>query len=282
MTTTPEISNTTNPENTNTNSDSTIMTTTPEITNTIIPENTNTKSDSTIMTTTPNTIKTSTPETTNMSTALESTLDTSTLSEITDIQKEQTAQNSTDIESPFILGFDKYMYISSYKKITFNCYFIITIQTFFPKVIHFYVKINYRNYRNLQDNENGDADEETKSLCNLVDSNIKYQVKYECELEINEKDKDILNVKSLDKFEFEGKKIEIQSSSFLHSLYKNNMENAKGDIFNKPLYILENSVVNNNEKEFNITGNLIGDNFNYNNKLVFQFHSDKNNSEVTN
>jgi hypothetical protein len=174
------------------------------------------------------------------------------------------------------------MYFSSYKKITFNCYFIITIQIFFPKVIHFYVKINYRNYRNLQDNENGDADEETKSLCNLVDSNIKYQVKYECELEINEKDKDILNVKSLDKFEFDGKKIEIQNSSFLHSLYKNNMENAKDDIFNKPLYILENSVVNNNEEEFNITGNLIGDNFNYNNKLVFQFHSDKNNGEVTN
>ena len=148
--------------------------------------------------------------------------------------------------------------------------------------MYFYVKISYRNYRNLQDNENGEGDEEAKSLCNLVDSNIKYQVKYECELEINEKDKDILNVKSLDKFEFDGKKIEIQNSSFLHSLYKNNMENTKDDIFNKPLYILENSVVNNNQKEFNITGNLIGDIFNYNNKLVFQFHSDKNNSEVTN
>jgi len=136
----------------------------------------------------------------------------------------------------------------------------------------------------LQDNENGDGDEETKSLCNLADSNIKYQVKYECELAINETDKDILNVKSLDKFEYDDKKIEIQSSSFLHSLYKNNMENAQGDIFNKPLYILENSVVNNNEEEFNITGNIIGDEFNYsnNNNLILQFHSDKNNSEVTN
>ena len=115
----------------------------------------------------------------------------------------------------------------------------------------------------------------TLSFCKINYCNLLY------ELEINEKDKDILNVKSLDKFEFDGKTIEIQSSSFLHSLYKNNMENAQGDIFNKPLFILENSVVNNNEKEFNITGNLIGDNFNYNNKLVFQFHSDKNNSEIT-
>ena len=122
--------------------------------------------------------------------------------------------NATDILSPFILGFDKYVHSSTFKKVTFNCYFSITKETFFPKVMHFFVIVKYRTYINLH--------EEEKSLCNLVNSNIKYQVKYECELEINEND--ILNVKSLDKFEYDSKTVEIKNSSFLYSLYKNNMQ----------------------------------------------------------
>lgn len=130
----------------------------------------------------------------------------------------------------------------------------------------------------MQSNENGN--EESKSIYNLVDSNINKQIKYECELETN--GKDILNIKSLDLFEYDSKKVEIQSSSFLYSLYKNNIQNVQGDIFNKPLFFLKDSIVKNNEKEFNITGNLKEDKFNYN-KLILQFHSNnKNNNESAN
>ena len=61
--------------------------------------------------------------------------------------------------------------------------------------------------------------------------------------------------KFLDKIEYNSQKFEIQKSSFLYIL-KDNIQNAKEDIFNKQIYILKNSIVNNNEKEFNITGEL--------------------------
>ena len=51
-----------------------------------------------------------------------------------------------------------------------------------------------------------------------------------------------------------------------------------GNIFNKPLYILENSIINSNEKEFNISGNLEQE-FN-NTNLIFQFHPDKNSKNI--
>lgn len=220
-----------------------------------------------------------TQETTNLTVTLDSTINDSTkITGITDIQTSKTVQNYTDISSPFILGFDKYVYSSVYKKITFNCYFSITKEIYFPKVIYSFVLINYRSFRYLQSNENGN--EESKSIYNLVDSNINKQIKYECELETN--GKDILNIKSLDLFEYDSKKVEIQSSSFLYSLYKNNIQNVQGDIFNKPLFFLKDSIVKNNEKEFNITGNLKEDKFNYN-KLILQFHSNnKNNNESAN
>ena len=85
------------------------------------------------------------------------------------------------------------MYSSVYKKITFNCYFSITKEIYFPKVIYFFVLINYRSFRYLQSNENGN--EKEKPICNLVDSNINNQIKYECELEIN--GKDIINIKKV-------------------------------------------------------------------------------------
>ena len=161
------------------------------------------------------------------------------------------------------------------KKAKFNCYFSKIKQENFPKVMNLYVIVNYKRHRSLQSNDNNS--ETIKSICNLVDNDIKNQAKYECEFETN--GEEILNVKSLDTLELNSQKGEILSSSFLHLLVKNNIQNVQEDIFNKPLYFLEDSIVNNNEKEFNITGSLTEDEFNYNN-LLLQFHSDKNNSSV--
>ena len=87
-------------------------------------------SDSTIMKSIQNTsnntiqetdILTITQETTNLTVTLDSTINDSTkITGITDIQTSKTVQNYTDISSPFILGLDKYVYSSVYKKITFN------------------------------------------------------------------------------------------------------------------------------------------------------------------
>ena len=128
--------------------------------------------------------------------------------------------------------------------------------------------------RNFQNHVNEQAT--IKSECILYHNEIKNQIKYECEF--NTLGEDILNIKSLDIIELDSQKIEIQDSSFLHTIYKNNIQIAVGNIFNKPLYILENSIINSNEKEFNITGNLEQE-FN-NTNLLFQFHPDKNSEEI--
>ena len=56
-------------------------------------------------------------------------------------------------------------------------------------------------------------------------------IKYECELSTN--GKEINNIKSLDILEYNSHKIKIQNSSFLYTLYKDNIQNAKEVIFNK-------------------------------------------------
>jgi len=106
-------------------------------------------------------------------------------------------------------------------------------------------------------------------------------IKYECKLSTN--GKEIKNIKSLDILEYNSQKIQIQNLSFLYILYKDNIQNAKEDIFNKPLYILENSIINSNQKDFNITGdlNINLDKLN-NNQMILQFHSDKNKSDIKN
>ena len=186
-------------------------------------------------------------------------------------------QNLINISSSFILGTDKFYYDTNIKKVTFNLYFLVFSsinQESFPKNIYLYVIVNYGNYkyRNLESGET------IKSKCNLLSREIKNQIKYSCEFDTNEED--ILNVKSLDSIEYNSQIYEIQKSSFLHLLNKNNIKKIKDEKFNKPLYILEDSFANNNDKEFNITGNLREDEFSYT-KLLFQFHLDKNNEEIT-
>ena len=66
-------------------------------------------------------------------------------------------------------------------------------------------------------------------------------------------------------------------------MHKDNIQNAEEDIFNKSLYILENSTVYINEKEFNITGELNGNISKLkNNKILIQFHFDKNKNNIKN
>ena len=173
----------------------------------------------------------------------------------------------------FILGFDSFTYNINNKLATFNCYFSFVIQGTFPKIIYLYFIVNYKRDINSEPSEN------IKPLCNLVDNNIKDLAKYKCEFATN--GEEILNVKSLDIIEIDSQNIEIGYSGFLYLENKNNIQNAQDEVFDKNLYFLEDSVINNDEKEFNITGNLEVDEFNYH-ELLLQFHSDKNSKEILN
>ena len=185
-----------------------------------------------------------------------------------------------DINSIFLLGYDKYVYDINKKKVTFNCFFYKLKEVNFPSEIYMYININYKTLSSFQRRKNDDI-EENKLKCTLSPNNIKNQVKYACEFTTN--GNEILNIKSLDKIEINSQKNELKKISFLHSLNKDNLQNSKEDIFNKQLFFLENSIVNNNDKEFNISGNLNEEEFNYN-KLILQFHSiDKhNNTKIRN
>ena len=176
----------------------------------------------------------------------------------------------------YILGTDRFFYDINNKKISFNFYLAAFTEDLFPDNIILYLIVNYRSgSRNLENIENNS--ETINSTCKLKDNEIANQIKYECEYNINAEN--ISSVKSLDIIEINSQKIEIQNLSFLHLLNKNNIQNIKEDVFNKPLYFLKDSIINSNSKEFNITGNLKEDNFNYTD-LFLQFHSDINNSKI--
>jgi len=190
------------------------------------------------------------------------------------------SMDNIDISSFIILGFDKYIYDINNKIIKFNFYFFKDNNNSFPNRFYLYLNINYKDkiIRYLQNDNN------FKSTCDLIsDNNTSDQIiKYECKLKTN--GKEINNIKSLDIVEYNSQRIKIQNLCFLYILYKDNIKNAKEDIFNKQIYILKNSFVNNNnEKEFNITGDLNKniDKLNIN-QILLQFHPAKNNSNIKN
>ena len=190
------------------------------------------------------------------------------------------SMDNIDISPFFILGFDKYNYDINNKIIKFNFYFFKDNNNSFPNKFYLYLNINYKDkiINNLQ-NVNI-----FKSACDLISDNndIDYIMKYECNLSTN--GKEIKVIKFLDIIEYNSQNIEIQNPSFLYRSYKDNIQTAREDILNKQIYILKNSIVDNNsEKEFNIVGDL-NKNINKlnNNQILLQFHPAKNNSDIKN
>ena len=176
----------------------------------------------------------------------------------------------------FILGIDNFKHDKLNKKVYFNLYFVDIAKETYPNYIFLYVIINNMTIRNLESEYN--EEDAIKTKCNLFQYEIKNIIKYECNFDTL--GEEILNIKSLDIIEFNFQKINISFSSFLHYLYKNNIQNAIGNIFNKALYILEDSIIDNNENEFNITGKITEE-FNYS-EMNFQFHSDRDSEKIIN
>lgn len=179
--------------------------------------------------------------------------------------------NQIDVTSLFILGFDKYFDDINNKITKFNCYFIENEEILYPKILYLNLSINYKNNknRNLQIKDN-----EIKSKCELnINNEIKNQIKYGCEFDTN--GEEISNVIILDKFE---------KSSFIYLFYKDNIQSAKDEIFNKTLYILQDATITTSKKEFNITGDLYNAQKQLENKdkIILEFYADKDKNEIKN
>ena len=159
--------------------------------------------------------------------------------------------NSTDVffnTKIILLGFDNYKYNND--SITFNCYFFDTITDVFAEKLYLTTKINYITIRNLQQIET----KNTMATCTLGESNIKNQIKYECEIPIS--GVTINNIEVLDNFIMNSKKVDIDEISPIALDSMKNLQNATNSTFNKKIYLLQESTLENNNKTFNITGDL--------------------------
>ena len=181
----------------------------------------------------------------------------------------------------YILGFDNFINSKIDKKATFNSYFIIRGKSI-PKIIVMYFELVYRTLRNLQNNDYNN--EKVKGICNFIGIDESEQCKYACEFDTNEKD--LINVKVIGKYEFDGEEININGISLIAESYTTNLQNAESAIFGKTLFLLNNSYTTNNKYDFIITGNLMKNKkiFNYKElQLIISFLSEnKNEKEIKN
>ena len=138
------------------------------------------------------------------------------------------------------------------KKATFNTYFTIRGISI-PKIIDIYLDLTYRTLRHLQKNDNNN--EKVKAKCNFISVEESEQCKYECEFDTN--GNDLTNVTVLKKYEFDGKEVYLTGTTFVAEFYMTNLQNAVSPIFNKTLFVLNNSYTINNKYYFTIKGNLM-------------------------
>ena len=159
--------------------------------------------------------------------------------------------NSTDVffnKKIILLGFDNYKYNND--SITFNCYFFDTITDDFKEQLYLTTKINYITIGNLQQIETIN----TTATCTLGETNIRNQIKYECEIHIP--GVSINNIEVLDNFTMNSTKVDIDEISPIALDSMKNLQNATNSTFNKKIYLLQESTIENNNNSFNITGDL--------------------------
>ena len=151
----------------------------------------------------------------------------------------------------YLLGFDNYIKSRMDNKARFNCYFNIK-GILIPKIINMYLELTYKDLRHLQ-NEVYNK-EKVKGICNFIDIDESEQIKYGCEFASN--GRYLINVKVLEKYEIDGEEIYINGMSLEAESFVTNLQNADRHIFNKALFLLNDSYTNNSKYDFTITGNL--------------------------
>ena len=153
----------------------------------------------------------------------------------------------------YLLGFDNFNNVMTGEKCKFYTYFILQ-EIPIPKTIGMFFELEYRKLRHLQNNDYNF--EEVKGMCNFISIDESEQLKYGCEFDKN--GKDLTNIKVLEKYEFDGKPVNLTGISAIAETCARNLKNCEGLIFDRILFILNNSyIINNNEYDFTIIGNLM-------------------------
>ena len=202
----------------------------------------------------------------------------------TDNFTENSTKNSTGnpIEVPIIkpkstvifLGFSKFVYIRTVKISYFSMHFAHIREIVYSEILIITIKIKYKIInRRLEENEMKQVE------CKLVKTTFENQDKYNCSFETNGEEID--NIQINNNFVFKDQVVEIASKTPLALKYMNNLENVgNSDLFDKKLYILDNATnnIDNDKKEFNITGIIDDKNFNFEN-LILTISSDMENDK---
>ena len=95
----------------------------------------------------------------------------------------------------------------------------------------------------------------SKEICNFINADVFEIIKFGCEFDTN--GKDIINVKVLEKIIFEGEEVNITGISLMVETFISNLQNAENAIFNKTLFLLNDSYTVNYKYDFTITGYLM-------------------------
>ena len=203
---------------------------------------------------------------------------------------ESTIKNNTEIETYFneetieiikeigvlsLLGFSNVKYSDS-KIYAFYCIYFVVLsgQIFSHKLIH-KIAYQYKSFRRLQEL----IEEEIE--CLLIDSEFSNQVRYNCS--INANDKEIEFISSSFNFTFIGQEVRILSYSSFSIEKSQNLLEISENIFDKKLYILDNSLVYlyNNNYKFNINGTMDDETFPYD-KIILTLNLDNHKNKILN
>ena len=134
----------------------------------------------------------------------------------------------------------------------------------------------YIRFRRLQ---SYDQLTETKKVrCDLIHIDYANKVKYFCEYDST--DETIQSIELLEVLESNSVNYNITNLEILNLLYQNNLVNAPRENFTKPLFVLNNSEIMENRLEFNITGSLLENEFDFdyqNLSLQYSLESENNN-----
>ena len=176
------------------------------------------------------------------------------------------------------LGISNYIHIKEIKLGKFIIYFVPTKGKTNAEelIITFYI-IYKRLFRILQSTKTETA--KFKS----INSDIKNIIKYNCSFNTSGEDINEIQVNSNNIY-FVGNNISISSISPLAIKYMNNLQDCNNEnIFDKNLYILNNSELVQNNKIFNITGELKENELNYKNiNLEFVLLSENKDTKIEN
>ena len=158
-----------------------------------------------------------------------------------------------------LLGFAKFVYIRTIKICSFFVYFARIREIVYSEIITIKVRIKYKTI-SLRVLEDSTKDAE----CKLTISDFDNQNKYNCTVETNGEEIESFEVDN--NFVFQDQMVDVKANTPIATKQLNNLQNiGDSDIFNKQLFILDNSTMTLEDNALNITGTINNKSFNYEN-----------------